>query len=339
MTKTTIHAYASHQPGGSLSAFEFEWESLGQNQVEIRVMYCGICYSDISMIDNEWGFSRYPLVPGHEVIGEVLEVGDKVSGLKPGQIVGVGWYASSCETCALCKEGAPQLCARAQGTIIGRHGGFADRIRCDENWAIVLPKKLVHESAGPLFCGGITVFDPILIADVKAGDRVAVVGLGGLGHLAVQFLKHWGCQVTVLSSTAEKHDDALRLGASEVFNIHDAAQLRNLANRFDFVLVTAYAELNWSLVLQTLRARGRLHIVGAVPKPIPVEAFALIGAQRCISGSALGSPKSVDTMLKFCQKHKITAETELFPMSEVNAALDHLRGGKARYRVVLKSDF
>ena len=308
-------------------------------QVMVRVMYCGICYSDVAMIDNDWGLSAYPLVPGHEVIGEVVKLGNDTERLRVGDIVGVGWYSSSCNTCVECLNDEHQLCANTESTIVRRPGGFADHILCDEIWAVKIPKKLQTPETAPLFCGGITVFDPLMINQIKPNQKVAVVGFGGLGHLAVQFLHHWGCQVTVFSQTKTKANDAFGFGAIDLIETHNPEALLKHANQFDLILVTSYADLEWPLYLNALRPKGKIHIVGAVPNPIPVPAFTLIGGQRSIGGSALGSPKTVKKMLSFSAKHKVTAQIEHFKMSEVNQAIKRLRNGEVRYRVVLEADF
>ena len=270
---------------------------------------------------------------------QVAEVGEQVDKLRLGDQVGIGWYASSCGTCGSCEEEEQHLCSRTQPTIAGRHGGFAEQIHCHQDWAIKIPAKTNLETAGPLFCGGITVFYPILECGIQPGDRVGVVGLGGLGHLAVKFLHKWGCHVTVFTTSASKSKDAKNFGANKLVSTHEVSQLRPLRGALDFLLVTSYADLDWAYYLNMLSPKGRLHIVGAVPKPIPVPAFALIGQQRSISGSSLGSPTAVRQMLDFCIEHQISADIETFPMSQVNDALDHLRAGKARYRVVLTNDF
>ncbi len=336
---TTIRAYAAHRPGAPLEPFRYEAGPLGPDEVEIEVRWCGICHSDLSMLDDEWGISVYPLVPGHEVVGTVAAVGEHVDHLEPGQWVGLGWYSGSCMHCRECMSGDHNLCRSVEQTIVGRHGGFAERVRCRAEWAIPLPDGLDARAAGPLFCGGITVFNPIVQCHVLPTERAGVVGLGGLGHLAVRFLAAWGCHVTVFTSTPEKAADARRLGAHEVVGTHDTGALDRLAGTLDFLLVTVNVPLDWPRYLAALGPRGRLHVVGAILEPIPVPAFSLIGAQRSISGTGLGSPATTATMLEFCVRHGIAPQVEVFPMSRVNEALDHLRAGKARYRVVLEADF
>ncbi len=321
--------------GGKLESFEYSPAPLGPEEVELRVESCGICHSDLSMIDNEWGMSAYPLVAGHEIVGIVESAGDHVKGVKPGDRVGLGWFAGSCMSCHTCMGGNHNLCAAGEQTIVGRHGGFADRVRCHWSWAIPIPDGVDPATAGPLFCGGITVFGPIAHFGVKPTDRVGVVGIGGLGHLALRFLDKWGCHVTAFTSSDSKSDEARRLGADAVVNSRDTKAMQAIAGSLDFILVTVNVPLDWDSYLAALRPDGRLHFVGAVLEPIPVQAFSLIGGRKSISGSPLGSPATVHDMLEFCARHTIAPQTESFRFDQINDALDHLRAGKARYRVVL----
>ena len=332
---TTIHAYAANERGGALAAFEYELGPLGRNEVEINVASCGICHSDLSMLDNDWGQSTYPLVPGHEVSGTVAAIGEGVEHLRVGQLVGLGWYSRSCTTCPQCMRGDHNLCATAEQTIVSRHGGFADKVRCDKMWAVPLPEGVDPRKAGPLFCGGLTVFNPIVQFDVRPTQRVGVIGIGGLGHLALQFLSKWGCEVTAFTSSDSKAEAALKLGAHRIVNSRSDAALDDAAGSLDLILSTVNVPLNWQKYFAALSPRGRLHIVGAVLEPLPVGAFSLIGGQKSVSGSPLGSPATAAMMLDFCARHGIAPITEHFPMSRVNDALEHLRSGKARYRVVL----
>jgi uncharacterized zinc-type alcohol dehydrogenase-like protein len=330
-----FQGWAAENPGGALKQIEFDPGTMGRDQVELRIESCGICHSDLSMIHNHWGNASFPLVPGHEVVGIVEAAGDAVRGIAVGDRVGLGWFSGSCLACQPCLSGKHNLCASAEQTIVGRHGGFADRTRANWEWAVKLPEKLDPLSAGPLFCGGITVFAPILDNGIKPTDRVGVVGIGGLGHLAVQFLNKWGCEVTAFSSNPAKADEARALGAHHVVSSRDSAEIRKLAGSLDFILVTANVPLDWDAFLGALAPDGRLHFVGAVLEPIPVPAFALIGGRKSVSGSPLGSPATVATMLEFCARHDIKPVIETFPMSEVNEALAHLEAGKARHRIVL----
>ena len=332
---TTIHAYAATSAGGALEPFEFDAGPLGGGEVEIEVEHCGVCHSDLSMLDNEWRFTPYPLVPGHEVIGRIAALGEQVDQLKVGQRVGLGWISHSCLQCRDCLGGDQNHCATKTQTIIGRHGGFADRARCQATWAIPLPEKLPAQVAGPLFCGGVTVFNAITESDIRPTHRVGVVGIGGLGHLALQFLNKWGCEVTAFTSSESKADEARALGAHHVVNSRSSDELHKIGNTLDFILSTVNVELDWGAYLNTLRPRGRLQTVGIIGAPLSLVSFQLVSAQRSIGGNPVGSPATTADMLDFCTRHKIVPTTEHFPMSQANDAMQHLRSGKARYRVVL----
>jgi uncharacterized zinc-type alcohol dehydrogenase-like protein len=334
-----FRAYVAHEAGGKLESFEFDPGTLGPEQVEIDVDYCGICHSDLSMLHNHFQMTAFPFVPGHEVAGRISAVGDNVKHLQAGQHVGLGWFSGSCMTCPQCMAGDHNLCANVEQTIVGRYGGFADKVRCRAEWAIPLPGGVDSSKAGPLFCGGITVFNPIVQFDVKPTDRVGVIGIGGLGHLAVQFLSKWGCDVVAFTSSASKAEDAKRMGAHHIVDSRSEEEIGALQGSLNFVICTANVPLNWEAYLTALAPKGRLHIVGAVPEPIPVSVFSMLMGQKSVSASPLGSPKTTARMLEFCARHDIAPVTEEFPMSAVNDALEHLESGKARYRLVLKNDF
>ncbi|MFC4861781.1 NADPH-dependent aldehyde reductase Ahr [Pseudomonas sp. MAHUQ-62] len=332
---TTFTGWAAVAPGAPLERHSYIPGPLADEEVEVAVEYCGVCHSDQSMIDNEWGLTRYPFIPGHEVVGSIVRMGSQVRGLKLGQRVGIGWYKGSCMHCGSCIEGSHQMCNAIKPTIIGSNGGFADRLRSHWAWAIPLPDGLDPALAGPLFCAGSTVFNPLVEFDVKPTDRVGVVGIGGLGHLALRFLNAWGSEVTAFTSSLSKQDEARRLGAHKVVPSTDSAALAAIANTLDFLLVTANADLDWPAMLGTLRRKGHLNFVGVVPGAIPVHVFNLLRQQKSLSASPVGSPATMATMLEFCARHQILPQVEHFPMSRINDAIDHLRSGKARYRVVL----
>jgi uncharacterized zinc-type alcohol dehydrogenase-like protein len=332
---STIKAYAAVESGGELQPFEYDPGPLDPGQVEIAVEHCGICHSDLSMVNDDWGMSVYPLVPGHEVIGRIAAAGDSVEGLAVGRRVGLGWHAGYCMRCASCMSGDHNLCAGAQGTIVGHHGGFADRVRASAASVVPLPDGLDPAAAGPLLCGGITVFNPLVQFDVKPTDAVAVVGIGGLGHLALQFLRAWGCRVTAFTSTAAKRQEALDMGADDVVDSSDSSALEGAAGRFDLVLSTVNVSLDWNAYLATLRPRGRLHFVGATLEPLDLGVFGLIGGQHSVSGSPVGSPATIERMLDFAARHGIEAVVERYPFEKVNDAMERLASGRARYRVVL----
>ncbi len=322
--------------GQPLKPFEYDPGPLGDEQVEIQVSHCGICHSDLSMLQDEWGQTTYPFVPGHEAVGTVAAVGSQVRKVKVGDCVGLGWMAGSCMACDQCLSGDHHLCTQGEQTIVGRYGAFADRVRCNWEWAIPVPKGLAIEKVGPLFCGGVTVFSPMLICDVKPTQRVAVVGIGGLGHLALQFLNKWGCEVWALTSSDSKRDEALRLGAHHVLNTRESAKLRGAAGTFDFIISTVNVPMDWEALLNALAPKGRLHFVGAVLQPVGIPVFTLLGGQKSVSGSPTGNPLTIVTMLDFCARHHIEPRVEQFPIQQVNEAMDHLKRGKARYRIVLK---
>jgi uncharacterized zinc-type alcohol dehydrogenase-like protein len=331
-----IKGYAATKPGGPLQAFEFDPGPLGDTEVEIKVEYCGLCHSDLSMVDNEWGISQYPLIPGHEIVGSITDMGPHAGGLALGQRVGLGWFAESCLTCEWCKSGNHHLCASAVGTIVGHYGGFADRVRANAAWVIPLPSQLDPQSAAPLMCGGITVFNPLLIANVKPSARVGVIGIGGLGHMALQFAKAWGCEVTAFSSSPEKEAEARGFGADQVIYSRDPEALKKAANSLDFILSTVNVPLDWQAYIEALRPQGRLHLVGVVTQPLSVPLFLLLSGQKSLSASPTGSPSAIATMLNFAARHYIQPTIETYKLSEINDALEKLRHGKPRYRIVLQ---
>jgi len=330
-----IKAYAAKTAGGALEAFEFEPGPLANDNVEIDVESCGICHSDLSMLDNEWGFTQYPFVPGHEVIGTISAVGDNISSLKVGQRVGLGWHSAYCQSCHSCHSGDHNLCPDASSTIAGRHGGFADKVRAQATAVVALPEGVNPDSAGPLFCGGITVFNPLVQFDIKPTSKVGVIGIGGLGHIALQFLNAWGCEVTAFTSSESKKVEALEMGAHSVLDSSDKKALEAAASRFDFIISTVNVKLDWNAYIATLAPKGRLHFVGATLEPLDIGVFPLIGGQRSVSGSPVGSPAVIKTMLDFAAHHKIEPITEYFRFDQVNEAIQRLRDGKAHYRIVL----
>jgi uncharacterized zinc-type alcohol dehydrogenase-like protein len=330
-----IHGWAAHGAKQKLEPFTYDAGPLGLEEVEIAVEYCGLCHSDLSILNNDWGLSRYPVIPGHEAVGRIVAAGDHVKGLQIGQRVGVGWSVDSCMHCHECMTGHHNLCPEVGATIIGHHGGFADRLRAHWAWTFPLPDALDISSAGPLLCGGITVFAPLLVHGVKPTDRVGVVGIGGLGHLALKFANAWGCEVTAFTSSVSKTEELQRLGAHRVVSSRNSAEILAAANSLDFLLITVNIPLDWSALLKTLRPNGRMHVVGAVLEPMPIPAFDLIMSQKSVSGSPTGGPAAISAMLDFAARHGIVPQVEHFPLSKVNDAIEHLAAGKARYRVVL----
>lgn len=337
-TSKTINAYAVREAGGQFEPFSYEVGELQPDEVEIDVLHCGICHSDLSMVENEWGISQYPLVAGHEIIGKVAASGSNVQNLEQGMIVGLGWHSGYCGHCHSCKTGDQNLCQTAQGTIVAHHGGFADKVRADAASVIEIPEGIDLASAGPLLCGGITVFNPLVQFDVKSTDKVAVIGIGGLGHIALQFLNAWGCEVTAFTSSKVKRQQAIGLGAHRTLNSRDMSEIEAAAGSFDFIISTVNVKLDWNLYVNTLKPRGRLHFVGATLEPLDLGVFPLIMGQRSISGSPVGSPATIESMLAFAKLHEVKPQVEMYPMSKINDAFEHLKSGKAKYRIVLSNN-
>ena len=332
-----IKAYAVKEAGGKLEPFEYDPGPLADQDVEIAVEYCGVCHSDLSMMNNEWGMTQYPFVPGHEVAGTISAVGKNVNHLNVGDRVGLGWHSAYCNTCPSCMEGDHNLCGSAQGTIIGRHGGFADKVRAQSASVVKIPDGISLEKAGPLFCGGITVYNPMEQFDLKPTSKVAVIGIGGLGHMALKFLNAWGCEVTAFTSSDSKREEALKMGAHHTLNSKDENELKAAYGKFDLILSTVNVSLNWEAYMQTLKAKGRLHFLGATLEPIQVSVFSMMGAQRSISSSPVGSPTTLAHMLEFAARHSIEPEVEVYDFKDINEAIDRLENGSPRYRVVLKN--
>lgn len=336
-----VNAWAAKTANGKLEPFQYEPAPLGPEEVDIEIEYCGICHSDLSMLKNEWGITSYPFVPGHEAIGKVVALGDiaKEKGLTIGQRVGVGWHSHSCMHCEHCLRGEHELCTNAQSTIIGHHGAFARQVRSHWVWAVPIPEGIDPATAGPLLCGGITVFSPLLSANILPTHKVGVFGIGGLGHMAIKFLRAWGCEVTAFTSSSSKYEEARSFGATHTASSTNSEDLKKLAASLDFIVITANVGLDWNSIIALLKPGGKLHVVGAVLEPIPVHAMSLIVGKKAVSGSPTGSRSQIDTMLRFAAHHKIAPQVEHFPMSKVNEAMDHLKAGKARYRIVLQADF
>jgi uncharacterized zinc-type alcohol dehydrogenase-like protein len=322
---TLIDAWVATAAKEKLVRQQIDLGPLGAEEVEVKVENCGLCHSDLSVLKNDWGISSYPAVLGHEVIGRITAVGASAKGLKIGQRVGIGWTASSCMYCRQCMSGDQHLCSKARPTILGHRGGFASHVRAHWAWTLPLPEKLNFAEAGPLLCGGITVFNPLAMY-AKPTSRVGIVGIGGLGHMGVKFAAAYGCDVTAFTSSEAKFDEARGFGAHQVVSSRDSVAIKKLAGTLDLLIITANVSL------------GRMHVVGAVAEPIPVAAFSLIFTQRSVSGSPTGSPVAIETMLDFAARHNIAPQTEHMPMSRINDAFERLEAGKARYRIVLDAD-
>jgi alcohol/geraniol dehydrogenase (NADP+) len=332
---TQIRGWSCPGARQALVPRSFDPGLLGPEEVEMAVDYCGICHSDLSFIEDAMGISKFPFIPGHEAIGRITALGDHAKGLKIGELVGIGWTAESCMHCHECLSGDQHLCARAVPTILGHQGGFADRMRAHWAWTIPLPQGMDSSSAGPLLCGGVTVFAPLAVFGVKPTDRVGVVGIGGLGHMGLQVANAWGCEVTAFTSSASKTEEAKKFGAHHVVSTRDKKAIAAIGKSLDLLLVTVNVSLDWPVMLQTLKPKGRMHVVGAVLEPLAIPAVSLIFGQNSVSGSPTGSPTMIAAMLDFAARHRIAPQVEHFPMSHVNEALAHLAAGKARYRIVL----
>lgn len=336
MTKTA-QGYAAQKAHGQMTPFEYQLEALGVHDVEIEIKSCGICHSDASMLKNDWGITQYPFVGGHEVAGVVAAVGSHVNNLKVGDKVGLGWHKGYCNNCDQCLAGDHNLCAKQSATIVGNHGGFSNRVIAQDTSVIKIPDEIDLNVAGPLLCGGITVFNPFVQFDVKPTHHVAVIGIGGLGHLALQFANAWGCEVTAFTSES-KMQQAKDMGAHHCLNSRDPEAIAAAAGQFDVILSTVNVAMDWGAVVNTLKPKGRLHFLGIVDKPIELAAFPLIGGQISVSGSPVGSPAALNTMMKFAARHNIKPVTEEFKFDQINEAFQHLEDGKARYRIVLTHD-
>ncbi|SES44748.1 NAD(P)-dependent alcohol dehydrogenase [Lentzea albida] len=333
-----VQAYAAQEAGGPLRPYEYDNGPLGANEVDVRVTHGGICHTDVSLIDDEFGVSRYPLVAGHEAIGVVHAVGDAVEGLSIGQRVGVGAIAGSCFHCEWCVSGLTNLCPSRDDTVLrGDRGAFAGHVRASD-WRHVhpIPDAIPSEQAGPLLCAGTTVFSPLLVNGVRPTDRVAVVGIGGLGHLAIQFLAAWGCAVTAISTTPAKKADAEGFGATGFIASGEEGALRAAAGSFDFVLCTVSANLPWDDYVGLLRPQGTLCVVGVPEQPIALSPMSLLPAAKRVVGGIVGSAAHTRQMLDFAARHDIRPVVETYPVAEFEKALGRVREGSARYRAVVE---
>lgn len=334
-----VTAYAAKAPRAPLEPFVYENRPLGPDEVDVAVTHCGICHTDVGMVDDEWGVSNYPVVAGHEIVGTVVGLGSNVDPkrLQLGQRVGVGAIAGSCMRCEWCDAGKQNVCADRDDTVTrGFRGGFATHVRAS-NWRFAhpIPDAIASEHAGPLLCAGTTVFAPLIRNRVMPTDKVAVVGIGGLGHLAIQYLAKWGCEVTAISSSRDKETEARRLGATRFIATRDSDELQKAAGSFDFILSTVSADLPWDEYIGALRPQAKLCIVGLPASAISFSPFSLLPSEKVIAGGIPGSLVETAQMLAFTARHGIKPIVETFPMSEINQALDHVRQGKARYRAVL----
>lgn len=330
-----VHAMAAREPKAALQPFRFDSPSLGAGDCLVRVLTCGICHSDVHMIDDDWRVSRYPLVPGHEVVGVVEEVGSAVAHLAPGDRVGVGWQRSACLCCQDCLEGNENLCDKSKSLIGDGHGGFADHLVVDARFAFALPAGLETETAGPLLCGGATVYSALRHAGMRSGQEIGVVGVGGLGHLAVQFAARMGNRVTVLTTSEDKARAAEGLGATEAVVTRGGTVPAALDRPLDILLVTAPAALDWNAHLGLLGTDGVLAFVAATAQA-KIRIDVLMSKRRRVAGSLIGGRAEIAEMLDVAERFGIRPVVEVFPLAEANAALKKVRDNTVRYRAVLR---
>lgn len=336
-------AYAVHSETTPLVPFNIERREPGQTDVLIDILYCGVCHTDIHFVRGEWGNSRYPMVPGHEIVGKVRRVGSSVTKWSVGDKVGVGCFVDSCRSCAACVSGEEQYCeAGALFTynspendgLSHTFGGYSKQITVDENYVVRVPEALALDAAAPLLCAGITTYSPLKHFGVKAGTKVGIVGLGGLGHMAVKFAKAMGAHVTVLSHSAEKKDDAKRLGANSFIATTDPDVFVAHADNFEFILDTVSAAHDINAYLGLLKLDGQMVLVG-LPEPTTVAAFPLVFKRRTLSGSLIGGIRETQEMLDFCAEKGITCDIKVIPIQGINEAYERIVNSDVRYRVVI----
>nr|HEX4317806.1 NAD(P)-dependent alcohol dehydrogenase [Kofleriaceae bacterium] len=333
-TATRIDAYAALEAKAQLTPWSYEPGALGPHDVELEVTHCGLCFSDVHLIDDDWKKSVYPLVPGHEVVGRVLARGGEVAHLAIGQRVGVGWQHSACLQCDFCLSGHENLCATQRATATGHYGGLAQRMIADSRFALPVPDALDSASAAPLLCGGVTVYSPMRRFGVTARSRVAVVGIGGLGSMAIAIARTLGAEVTAFTSTPAKRDEALRMGAHDTIPSTEVREVKKAAGRFDLILSTVHVRLDYVSYLQALRPNGALVLLGGGTGLISVSQHALLG-QRILTTGEIGTRAGIAELLDLAARHAIRPIIEVSPMSDSQAAVDRLRANQVRYRAVL----
>lgn len=340
----TTNAYAAMTAQAPLAPFTIQRREPGPHDVLIDIRYCGICHSDLHQARDEWGGAIFPMVPGHEIMGTVAQVGTKVKRFKVGDSAGVGCLVDSCRTCPSCKKGQEQYCeTHAAWTYNGlemdlktpTYGGYSTQIVVDQRFVLRVPKALPLDAAAPLLCAGITTYSPLRHWKVGKKNRLAVVGLGGLGHMAVKIGAALGAEVTVLSHSEKKRKDAARLGADDFVVASDSSALAKLKRRFDFILDTVSAPHNLNAYLECLKTDGTMILVGAPKAPTPLGAFPLVMRRRRLAGSLIGGIEETQEMLDFCAKHRIPADIETVPIQQVNEAYERMLRGDVRYRFVI----
>lgn len=336
-------AYAAHSAKAPLAPFTFERRAVGAGDVAIDIHYCGICHSDIHTVRDEWGEQKYPLVPGHEIVGVVKSVGAGVTKFKTGDLVGVGCMVDSCRKCSSCVEGLEQYCNTgmvgtygsklADGSIT--QGGYSSHIVVNEGYVLRMPTNLPLDAAAPLLCAGITLYSPLTHWGAGPGKKVAILGLGGLGHMGVKIAHAMGAEVTVLSHSASKKEEALRMGAKNFFSTAKPATFEMLRGQFDLIINTVSAEIDWNAYLTLLKRDGTMVVLGVPEKAIPVHAFSLIMGRKKLAGSVIGGIKETQDMLDFCGKHNITCDIELIGAKQINEAYERVVKSDVRYRFVI----
>jgi alcohol dehydrogenase (NADP+) len=341
---TLVKAYAAQAADKPLAPFSFDRREPGADDVEIKILYCGVCHSDIHTARNEWGGTVYPAVPGHEIVGTVTRVGNNVTKFKVGQTVGVGCFVDSCMHCANCEADLEQYCengntqtynAPTQDKKSITLGGYSSHIVVTQHFVLTIPDNLPLANVAPLLCAGITTYSPLRHWGVKAGDKVAVVGLGGLGHMAVKLAASMGAEVTMLSRSKSKEKDAAELGAKHFKLTTDKATMAELANSFNFILDTVSAPHDYNEYLNLLKTDGVMIIVGAPAQPTPVSAFPFIMGRRSLVGSLVGGLKETQEMLDYCGEHNITSDVEVISIDKINEAYDRTIAGDVHYRFVI----
>ncbi|MGI4751679.1 MAG: NAD(P)-dependent alcohol dehydrogenase [Janthinobacterium lividum] len=336
--------YAVKSATDTVKPFSFDRREVGPNDVKFEILFCGVCHSDIHQVRNEWGNAVYPMVPGHEIVGRVTEVGAQVNKFKKGDLAGVGCLVDSCRECDNCKKGLEQFCRKgATGTYNAEdkkhggitYGGYSNQIIVDENYVVKVSDKLPLEKVAPLLCAGITTYSPLRHWKVGQGHKVAVVGLGGLGHMAVKFAVAFGADVTMLSTSPDKEQDAIRLGAHHFALTKDPEQLKGLASKFDFIIDTVSAPHDYNLYLGMLNTDGVMICVGVPPTPMEIIGFNLLGNRRSIAGSAIGGLPETQEMLDYCAEHNITSDVEVIDMAYINEAYERMLKSDVKYRFVI----
>ncbi|TDK23192.1 NAD(P)-dependent alcohol dehydrogenase [Luteimonas aestuarii] len=340
---STIPAYAAASATSPLAPATIERRDPGLRDVQIDILYCGVCHSDIHQVRDEWGGSIFPMVPGHEIVGRVSAVGGEVTKYAVGDAVGVGCFVDSCRTCPQCEAGLEQYCdegmtatynARERGTGVPTQGGYSTRIVVDQDYVLRIPEGMPLDAAAPLLCAGITTYSPLRYFKAKAGDKVAVVGLGGLGHMAVKLAAAMDCEVTVLSTTEAKRKDASALGAHDFAATGDGKVFKSHAGRFDLVLDTVSARHDYNAYLGLLKVGGTMVLLG-IPEPAAISAFPLVARRRSLAGSMIGGIAETQEMLDFCAEHGIAADIERIDIDAINDAYERMLRNDVRYRFVI----